>query len=41
LNLLDDPALNHRVEVIRGVLADEAQEQIRDFFRGLRAQGKK
>ena len=41
LNLLDDPALNHRVEVIRGVLAEEAQAQIQDFFRGLRAQGKK
>lgn len=41
LSLLDYPQLNHRVEVIRGVLADEAQAQLRAFFEGLRAQGKK
>ena len=30
------PALNHRYEVVSGVLADEAAEQLRDFFRALR-----
>jgi tRNA(adenine34) deaminase len=41
MDLLDHPALNHRVEVIRGVLADEAQAQIQAFFQDLRVQGKK
>ena len=41
VDLLDHPSLNHRVEVTRGVLADEAQEQIQVFFQSLRAQGKK
>ena len=41
LNILDHEALNHRVEVARGVLADEAAEQIRAFFRRLRAEGQK
>lgn len=33
--------LNHQVQVEHGVLADEAAEQIRGFFRKLRAQGQK
>ena len=41
LNILDHDALNHRVEVVQGTLADEAAEQIRAFFRELRAQGQK
>lgn len=41
MNLLDHPQLNHRVTVQSGLLADEASEQIRAFFRELRAQGKK
>ncbi len=41
MNLLADERLNHRVEVIRGVLAEEAEAQIRAFFNGLRALGKK
>ncbi len=41
LDLLGHPALNHAVEVVRGVLADEAQAQLQSFFEGLRAQGKK
>ena len=41
MDLLDFPALNHRVEVIRGVLVEEAQAQIQAFFQNLRAQGKK
>ena len=33
--------LNHRLHVERGILADQAAEQIRAFFRRLRAQGQK
>jgi tRNA(adenine34) deaminase len=33
--------LNHQVQVEHGVFADEAAEQIRNFFRNLRAQGQK
>lgn len=33
--------LNHRLQVERGVFADQAAEQIRAFFRRLRAQGQK
>ena len=32
LDILDDPRLNHRPEVIRGMLADEAAALLRDFF---------
>ena len=32
-NLLDDPRLNHRPEVIGGVLAEECGELLRSFFR--------
>jgi tRNA(adenine34) deaminase len=41
LNILDHAALNHRVEVEQGLLADEAAAQIRAFFRKLRAEGQK
>jgi tRNA(adenine34) deaminase len=41
LDLLRHPALNHAVEVERGVLAEQAQAQLQSFFEGLRAQGKK
>lgn len=33
--------LNHQIQVEQGVLEDEAAEQIRAFFRKLRAQGQK
>jgi tRNA(adenine34) deaminase len=36
LNLVDDPRLNHRVEVSGGVLADEAGDVLRAFFRARR-----
>jgi tRNA(adenine34) deaminase len=36
LNLLQHERLNHRVEVIRGVLEEEAQAQLRSFFADLR-----
>ena len=35
------PALNHRVDVSKGVLADEAKEQLEAFFRGVRRRGVK
>jgi len=41
LNILQHEALNHRVDVTSGLLADEAAEQIRTFFRKLRAEGQK
>jgi tRNA(adenine34) deaminase len=41
INILDHDALNHRVEVAQGVLAEDAAEQIRAFFRKLRADGQK
>ena len=36
LNLLQHERLNHRVEVIRGVLEEDAQAQLRAFFADLR-----
>ncbi len=41
LNLLEYPPLNHHVKVERGLLAEEAAELIRAFFRQLRAEGQK
>ncbi len=41
MDITRHPQLNHRVQVVGGVLADEASEQIRCFFRKLRAQGQK
>lgn len=35
-NIPEDPRLNHRVEVVRGVLARECAEPLGDFFEGLR-----
>ena len=39
--LLEDPRLNHRVQVTAGVLAEECAEPLRAFFRQQRALGKK
>jgi tRNA(adenine34) deaminase len=36
MNILDHPRLNHRPEVVGGILADRAGELIRDFFRSRR-----
>ncbi|NDJ51821.1 MAG: tRNA adenosine(34) deaminase TadA [Chloroflexi bacterium] len=41
MDLLQHPQLNHVVIVESGILAEEAQQQLKDFFAGLRAQGKK
>ena len=32
----DDSRLNHRIEVVWGILADECADLLSDFFRGLR-----
>lgn len=40
LRLTEDSRLNHRVEPIAGVLADEAAALLRDFFRSLRQRRK-
>jgi len=37
-DLVRDPRLNHRVEVERGVLADESSALLREFFQKLRKQ---
>jgi len=39
--LLNDPRLNHRCEVLGGVLADPCAELLRQFFRRQRELGKK
>jgi tRNA(adenine34) deaminase len=36
LNVLDEPAFNHRPEVTRGLLAEEAAAQLRAFFEARR-----
>jgi len=35
-DVLDDPRLNHRCEVVRGVRAQECGDQLRTFFRARR-----
>jgi tRNA(adenine34) deaminase len=35
-NLVQEPRLNHRLEVTGGILASECQEQLQAFFRRLR-----
>ncbi|MGB7338199.1 MAG: tRNA adenosine(34) deaminase TadA [Phototrophicaceae bacterium] len=41
MDITQHPALNHQVDVSHGLFADEASEQIRSFFRMLRARGEK
>jgi tRNA(adenine34) deaminase len=38
-NLVQDPRLNHRVELVGGILAEECGELLREFFRRRRAEG--
>ena len=38
-NLLDSSALNHRVEVVRGVLAEECGQRLKLFFQARRSRG--
>jgi len=37
-NVTDDPRLNHRVEIVRGVREEEAAQMLRAFFRDKRNQ---
>jgi tRNA(adenine34) deaminase len=38
LNFASDPRLNHRVDVVGGIFADESQRMLAQFFKELRAQ---
>ena len=40
-NLLNDPRLNHRIEVVPGILKNECAALMYDFFESLRDQNKK
>jgi tRNA(adenine34) deaminase len=37
MNLLQDPRLNHRLEVVEGVLGEECSELLKEFFKRLRS----
>ena len=41
MNILDHPALNHRVDVRSGICQQEAADLLRAFFAKLRAEGQK
>ncbi len=41
MDITRHPQLNHTVDVQQGLMADEAADQIRAFFRRLRAEGQK
>jgi len=41
MRVADDDRLNHRAEVVEGVLAQECAQRLKDFFAGLRRAGKK
>lgn len=41
MNILQHPLLNHQVEVVSGLMADEAAQYIRAFFAALRADGQR
>jgi tRNA(adenine34) deaminase len=38
-NLVQDPRLNHQVEMVGGVLRAESARLLKEFFRGLRSRG--
>ncbi len=40
MDLLNHPQLNHRVQVISGILAGEAAAQLREFFQELRSRNR-
>ena len=39
--ICDDPRLNHRVQITRGILAEQCADLLRNFFKAQRACGKK
>lgn len=40
-HLADDARLNHRAEIVRGVLGEECSRMLKEFFRGLRTKRKR
>ena len=41
LNILQEPAFNHQVEITEGILEEECSTLLTDFFRRLRIRNKK
>ena len=41
MQIADDPRLNHRAEIVEGVMADACAQRLKDFFAALRRAGKK
>lgn len=41
LNILSNPKLNHRVQIVKGVLKDECVELIKNFFQRLRKENER
>ncbi len=39
--LLQNPQLNHRVDIVSGVYKEEAKSMMKDFFKTLRSRNKK
>ena len=40
MKLLDDPSWNHRVTVVAGLMAEDSQALMREFFEGKREEGR-
>lgn len=40
LNILDMPAFNHQVEIVRGILEEECSQMLKVFFKELRVRNK-
>ena len=40
LNILDMPAFNHQVELVRGIMEEECAQMLKDFFKELRIRNK-
>lgn len=40
LNILDMPAFNHQVEIVRGILEEECSQMLKIFFKELRVRNK-
>ncbi len=41
INLVDDPAFNHRVEIVTGVREEECSKMLSDFFKEIRKEEKR
>lgn len=40
LNLLEDYTFNHKVEIVKGIMQEECEAILKDFFKGLRKRNK-